>query len=121
MVERLHKVAERLARILMIHHHDISLCNITCSGNSIRKEADNLGKKELNQFKGSVMKANGYNFDKENPDAVKYEVAKEQGVPLKEGYNGHLTSEQAGKVGGPIGGNMVKEMVRMAQEQMKNK
>lgn len=62
------------------------------------------------------MKTKGYHIDNENPNAVKYEVAKEQGVPLKEGYNGHLTSEQAGKVGGPIGGNMVKQMVRMAQE-----
>ena len=40
------------------------------------------------------------------------------GIPLSKGYNGKLTSEQAGKIGGPIGGNMVKEMVRMAQEQM---
>ncbi|MFC4024743.1 alpha/beta-type small acid-soluble spore protein [Oceanobacillus longus] len=80
-----------------------------------------MGKNELSEFKGSVMKAKGYTIDKENPGAVKYEVAKEQAVPMKEGYNGHLTSEQAGKVGGPIGGNMVKEMVRMAQEQMKKK
>ncbi|GGA74289.1 alpha/beta-type small acid-soluble spore protein [Ornithinibacillus halotolerans] len=80
-----------------------------------------MGKKELNKFKGEVMKAKGYTVDKKNPDAIKYEIAKEQGVPLKEGYNGHLTSEQAGKVGGPIGGNMVKEMVRMAQEQLKKK
>ena len=65
------------------------------------------------------MKAKGYKVDNGNPDDVKYEVAKEQGVPLKQGYNGHLTSEQAGKVGGPIGGNMVKEMVRMAQEQLR--
>jgi small acid-soluble spore protein D (minor alpha/beta-type SASP) len=27
----------------------------------------------------------------------------------------------SGKVDGPIGGNMVKEMVRMAQEQLKKK
>ncbi|MCM3740949.1 alpha/beta-type small acid-soluble spore protein [Oceanobacillus luteolus] len=80
-----------------------------------------MGKKELNQFKNNVMKAKGYNVNSEKPDDVKYEVAKEQGIPLQEGYNGHLTSEQAGKVGGPIGGNMVKEMVRMAQEQMRQK
>lgn len=78
-----------------------------------------MGKKELNDFKGRIMKEKGYPVNSEDPNAVKYEIAKEQGVPLKEGYNGHLTSEQAGKVGGPIGGNMVKEMVRMAQEQMK--
>jgi hypothetical protein len=91
------------------------------SGKPIHKEANVMEKNELSEFKGRVMKAKGYTIDNGNPDAVKYEVAKEQGVPLKEGYNGHLTSEQAGKVGGPIGGNMVKEMVRMAQEQMKKK
>lgn len=42
----------------------------------------------------------------------KMEVASELGVPLKEGYNGDLTSRQAGSVGG----GMVKKMI-MAQEQ----
>lgn len=77
--------------------------------------------KSLNELKGSVMKAKGYDVNQSDPDAVKYEVAQEQNVPLKKGYNGQLTSEQAGKVGGPIGGNMVKEMVKMAQEQMTRK
>jgi len=77
-------------------------------------------KQDLDQFKGRVMKSKGYDVKQSNPDSVKYEVAKEQDVPLKQGYNGQLTSEQAGKVGGPIGGNMVKEMVKMAQQQMKN-
>ena len=35
----------------------------------------------------------------------KEEVASELGVPLKEGYNGDLTSKQAGS----IGGEMVKQ------------
>jgi hypothetical protein len=77
--------------------------------------------KNLDQFKSRVMKAKGYDVNDADPDAVKYEVAKEQGVPLKKGYNGRLTSEQAGKVGGPIGGNMVKEMIKMAQQQMTEK
>lgn len=80
-----------------------------------------MSKKHLSEFKGQVMRANGYKVNSDNPGHVKYEVAKEQGISLKEGYNGQLTSEQAGKIGGPIGGNMVKEMVKMAQEQMKNK
>ena len=75
----------------------------------------------LNQLKAQVMKAKGYEVDKTKPDDVKYEIANELGIPLKKGYNGKLTSVQAGKVGGPIGGNMVKEMVRMAQEQMTKK
>jgi small acid-soluble spore protein D (minor alpha/beta-type SASP) len=58
----------------------------------------------------------------QSPDDSKYEVAKEVGVPLKHGYNGELTSHQAGKVGGSIGGRMVKELVKMAQENIiKNK
>lgn len=75
----------------------------------------------LDNFKGKVMEEKGYQVDQREPNNVKFEVAKEQGIPLKKGYNGHLTSEQAGKVGGPIGGNMVKEMIRMAQEQLSKK
>ncbi|MGJ7919171.1 small, acid-soluble spore protein, alpha/beta type [Neobacillus sp. LXY-4] len=56
-----------------------------------------------------------------NPDQVKFEVAKETGVPLKPGYNGDLTTRQAGKVGGKIGGNMVRELVKMAQQSMSKK
>ena len=43
------------------------------------------------------------------------EVASELGVPLKDGYNGDLTSRQAGS----IGGEMVKQMIRRQEEQMK--
>lgn len=75
----------------------------------------------LDKMKARVMKEKGYPVDMNNPDNVKYEVAEEQGVPLKKGYNGKLTAEQAGKVGGPIGGSMVKEMIKMAQEQLKRK
>ncbi|MHA7139360.1 small, acid-soluble spore protein, alpha/beta type [Rossellomorea arthrocnemi] len=57
----------------------------------------------------------------QDPKQAKYEIAKEQGIPLQRGYNGKLTSEQAGKVGGRIGGNMVKELVRMAQENLNKK
>ena len=32
----------------------------------------------------------------------KMEVASELGVPLKEGYNGDLTSRQAGSIGGEM-------------------
>ncbi|WNS75058.1 alpha/beta-type small acid-soluble spore protein [Bacillus sp. DTU_2020_1000418_1_SI_GHA_SEK_038] len=75
----------------------------------------------LDQFKNKVMANEGYQVDKENPDQVKFEVANEVGVSLNKGYNGRLTSREAGKVGGKIGGSMVKELIRMAQEQMKNK
>jgi hypothetical protein len=44
-------------------------------------------------------------------DNLKYEVANEQGINLKQGYNGNLTSKDAGH----IGGQMVKRMIDMAQ------
>ena len=45
----------------------------------------------------------------------KHEVASEIGVPLKEGYNGDLTSKEAGS----IGGEMVRRMIKKQEEQMK--
>lgn len=42
----------------------------------------------------------------------KEEVASELGVPLKDGYNGDLTSKQAGS----IGGEMVKKMIMKQEE-----
>ncbi|WP_269411646.1 alpha/beta-type small acid-soluble spore protein [Lentibacillus daqui] len=80
-----------------------------------------MAKKDLEQLKTRVMRAKGYNVNSEHPDDVKYEIAKEEGIPLKEEGNEELTSKQAGKIGGPIGGNMVKEMVKMAQQQMERK
>lgn len=75
-------------------------------------------RENLDRFKSKVMKENGYHVSATDPSDVKYEIAEEQNIPLKKGYNGQLTSEQAGKIGGPIGGNMVKEMIKMAQKQM---
>ena len=45
-------------------------------------------------------------------DQVKMEAAKEVGVDLKQGYNGDLTSRQAGS----IGGQMVKKMIKAYEE-----
>jgi hypothetical protein len=39
-------------------------------------------------------------------DKMKYEIANEVGVNLKQGYNGDLASRDAGK----IGGNIVKKV-----------
>ncbi len=44
----------------------------------------------------------------------KYEVANELGVNLKQGYNGDLTSREAGS----IGGQMVKKLVEKAANEM---
>ena len=50
-------------------------------------------------------------------DQFKYEVANEIGVPLKQGYNGDLTSAQNGYVGG----YMVKKMIEAQEKQMSGK
>jgi small acid-soluble spore protein D (minor alpha/beta-type SASP) len=47
----------------------------------------------------------------------KMEAASEVGVNLTSGYNGDLTARQAGSVGG----QMVKKMIRDAENAMKNK
>ena len=49
-------------------------------------------------------------------DRFKTEVASELGVNLKEGYNGDLTSKEAGS----IGGEMVKKLVAQAANQMQS-
>ena len=50
-------------------------------------------------------------------DKFKFEVANEIGVPLKDGYNGDLTSRQNGSVGG----YMVKKMIEAQERQMAGK
>ena len=50
-------------------------------------------------------------------DKFKYEVASEVGVNLKQGYNGDLSSRDAGR----IGGNMVRKLIQQAENNMANK
>ncbi|NLF46011.1 MAG: alpha/beta-type small acid-soluble spore protein [Syntrophomonadaceae bacterium] len=45
-------------------------------------------------------------------DQFKFEAAQEVGVNLKQGYNGDLTSREAGS----IGGQMVKKMIQAYQQ-----
>lgn len=49
-------------------------------------------------------------------DRFKMEAAAEVGVNLKQGYNGDLTSRQAGYVGG----QMVKKMIESYEQNMAN-
>ena len=50
-------------------------------------------------------------------NSIKMQAANEVGVSLKEnGYNGDLTSKQAGSVGG----QMVKKMIQAYEDGMKN-
>lgn len=48
-------------------------------------------------------------------EKFKMEAASEVGVNLKQGYNGDLTSKQAGSVGG----QMVKKMIKSYEESMR--
>ena len=47
-------------------------------------------------------------------DNMKFEIASELGINLKQGYNGDLPSRQAGY----IGGYMVKRMIEQQERQM---
>lgn len=48
-------------------------------------------------------------------EQFKMEAAREVGVTLGQGYNGELTAKQAGSVGG----QMVKKMIEIYENQMK--
>ena len=67
------------------------------------------------------MASNNSSNQLENPqakealDRFKTEVASELGVNLKDGYNGDLTSREAGS----IGGEMVRRMIKKQEDQMK--
>ncbi|MBR4067589.1 MAG: alpha/beta-type small acid-soluble spore protein [Clostridia bacterium] len=50
-------------------------------------------------------------------DNMKYEIARELGINLKQGDNGDLTARENGYVGG----YMVKKMIRQAEQQMAGK
>ena len=52
---------------------------------------------------------------KEALNKFKYEVASEVGVNLKQGYNGDLSSRDAGR----IGGQMVRKLIQQAESQMR--
>lgn len=63
------------------------------------------------------MASNGYNLSTEAKNALhnfKMETAREVGVTLKDGYNGDLTSRQAGS----IGGQMVKKLIEKAENSL---
>ena len=62
-----------------------------------------------NSSKMEVPQAN------EAMNRFKMEVANEIGVNLKDGYNGDLTSREAGS----IGGEMVRQMIKKQEERMK--
>lgn len=48
---------------------------------------------------------------KDKLNKMKYEIANENGINLKQGYNGDLTAKE----NGTIGGQMVKKMIDQAK------
>lgn len=82
---------------------------------------------ELDRLKVEVAREIGWNASspsdlQQQIDQHKYEVAAQIGVPLQHGYNGDLTSRQAGSIGGHIGGHlggqMVKRMIALAEQSL---
>ena len=65
----------------------------------------------MNSSKSKIMNPNA----REAMDKFKMEAASEVGVNLKQGYNGDLTSRQAGSVGG----QMVRKMIQAYEDNMK--
>lgn len=55
-------------------------------------------------------------------DSFKYELANEIGInnQIQNDYWGEVSSKNCGRVGGKIGGNMVKLMVKRAEEALAN-
>ncbi len=60
----------------------------------------------------SNMSATSKETAKQTLNKIKMEAANEVGVDLKQGYNGDLTSRQAGS----IGGQMVKKMIEAYEQ-----
>jgi len=70
------------------------------------EEMENMSSKNNNQL--NIPEA------REAMDQFKMEAAREVGVDLKKGYNGHLTSREAGSVGG----QMVKKMIEAYEKNL---
>lgn len=65
-------------------------------------------------FGGGGTKKAVFPQAKEALNRMKFDVATQHGINLKDGYNGDLTSREAGIVGG----YMVKKMIEQVERQM---
>lgn len=74
-------------------------------------------REQVNAFKTRIMNES-LQMNIQDHEHVKMEVAKRLDIPLQKKGNGHLKSEDVGKIGGVIGGTMVKEMIRLAQQSL---
>lgn len=84
------------------------------NSNSSAKATNKATSKATNQATNkATSKASA--TSKDAMDRFKSEVATDMGVNLKNGYNGNLTSKEAGSVGG----EMVRRMIKNQEDQMK--
>ena len=87
--------------------------------NGMRAVSDSRSSRPMNGKECISTMANSNNLvnpsAREAMDRFKMEAASEVGVNLKQGYNGDLTSKQAGSVGG----QMVKKMIEAYENGMK--
>ena len=77
-------------------------------------------KRTVHPFERRITMASGKTLVPEAKEAMerfKMEAANEVGVNLSQGYNGDLTSRQAGS----IGGQMVKKMIESYENSIKTK
>jgi len=78
-------------------------------------KGDSVSKKQKLKEKNTMANKSLVPEAKEALNKFKMEAASEVGVNLKQGYNGDLTSKQAGSVGG----QMVKKMIQNAENSLK--
>ena len=84
----------------------LTIRKVSCFPANERRRESKMSNKNNNQI--NVPQA------REAMDKFKMQAAQEVGVNLTNGYNGHLTSREAGSVGG----QMVKKMIEAYEQNM---
>ena len=77
---------------------------------------NNMNNQSSNSSRNSSSNRLNVPEAREAMDSFKMQAAGEVGVNLKQGYNGNLTSREAGSVGG----QMVKKMVEAYEQNLTN-
>jgi small acid-soluble spore protein D (minor alpha/beta-type SASP) len=67
----------------------------------------------VDALKGAVMRA-----ETNKPQAQVKDVARQLGIPYQASDNGGLTTRQAGRIGGEIGGSMVQRLIAIAEQEL---
>ncbi len=77
-------------------------------------------KDALDQLKRQVIQDQAQGHMASSDNGVK-EIAKTKGIPYSNTDNGELTTRQAGKLGGSIGGPMVKRLIELAEQNLESR